>query len=88
MNMEEWKKDIMGSLDGIQRAEPPADLFAKIQDSIVHSEAVKKIKWQLVAASVIIILGCNLFVAKDYLTTKNQPKQELQLPYSSNFNIY
>ena len=86
--MEQFENDILNSLEDIQRAPAPEHLFAKIQESIAHSELIRKVKWQLVAASVAIIVACNAYAVAQILSNEKADYQQYALPYSTNFDIY
>lgn len=85
--MEDLNNDILNSLEGMERAKPPVDLLARIQGDLEVSEVVARVKWQLVAASVAVILACNLYAVKKHLDQKDESVQ-IEAPFANNFNIY
>lgn len=89
---EEWISEVMGSLDGMKKAEPNPDLFAKITSNlpVVHQAELiplRQLRW--VAAAACLVVGVNIFVfslyissyenAKPQSTTKHQLNNEYSL---------
>ncbi len=88
---EKWANEVLQSLDGMQKAEPKADVFTKIITQINANEAVKiiplkRLGWIAVAACLII--GLNLYVFKSRLQmvkndlSKTSQKYEFITDYS------
>lgn len=84
---EEWANEVLQSLDGIKRAEPQGDLFAKItaqisEEKIVKIIPLKRLVW--VAAAACIIIAVNVYSFTPELTSvENQlVKTELLTDYS------
>jgi len=63
--MEAWKNDIMNSLDGIQKAQPPSDTFSKIQRKIRHkpnNNETNPTHWWAIAATISFVILCNVYI--------------------------
>ena len=63
---EQWADDILKSLDGIKKAEPGADLFAKITAQLPEENDVKiiplqRLVWLAAAASIVIAINIHVF---------------------------
>lgn len=74
---EKWIDEVMQSLDGMQRAEPPSGLFKAIKDQttpkIVYLSPVKV--W-LAAASFALLLLLNLGMVQKSLRSTQKPREE------------
>lgn len=66
--MDHWKNNILNSLEGIEKAQPPADQFQKIQRKIKEQEETYKRQWLAVAAAVIIVACTNILLLTNYDT--------------------
>lgn len=87
--MEKWKDEIIDSLEGIQRAQPPTDAFLKIRKKINDEKATSSKQWIAVAASVVLVLCANIFFISNYSTQSTTENQEDAYPsIVTNFNIY
>ncbi len=68
MEKEQWKDDILNSLEGIQRAEPDADLYAKIRSKTVEAmvvgrmHVVRRPYVSLAAACLAALIVTNVWV--------------------------
>ncbi|MVM29768.1 hypothetical protein GO755_06970 [Spirosoma sp. HMF4905] len=94
---DKWIIDILGSLDGIQRAEPNPFLFAKIQKRL-DQEPPKtyvsvRVVWGMVASFVLLILlnwqviNQSARVKPAEATDLNTVVSDMQL-YPSNNQLY
>jgi hypothetical protein len=90
---EQWKDEIIQSLNGMQQAKPPADLFSKIQANINKTNAdiipLAKIKWIAVAASILLlanVIGIKQYQTKQQSVELNQSTAESS--FISNYNLY
>lgn len=90
---EQWVNEVLQSLDGIEKAEPKADLFAKITDKISKGEVTKiiplqQLRW--VAAAACIIIGVNIYVFTSGITTTKNTNINTTETYQilSNYSLY
>ncbi|RMD72503.1 MAG: hypothetical protein D6818_06360 [Bacteroidetes bacterium] len=59
MDKEKWIEEVLHSMDDAARAQPPADLFARIEARIESEGKVRSLRigrWQAIAAAVLILL--------------------------------
>ncbi|MCG8374016.1 MAG: hypothetical protein MI700_10800 [Balneolales bacterium] len=93
--MENWKDKVIGSLEGLERATPPADAFRLIQEKIAHQNIEKKSLSRMhvaaVAAAILIAVTTNIFVISNYDSDAESTGLEEQTEYTSilsNYNLY
>lgn len=73
---EQWANEVLQSLDNIERAEPSADLFAKISAQLPAKEKTAKViplrnlRW--VAAAACFIISANIYVFGSGLNSAKQ----------------
>jgi hypothetical protein len=64
-NKDYWKDEVMQSINGLQQAEPNVVLWAKLENRLlqepIHIKMVLKSKLWAVTASIIFLLGINIF---------------------------
>ncbi len=87
--MENWKNQILNSLEGLERANPPADVLQKIQQKIKEQNEANKRQWLAVAAAVIIVACANILLITNY--DANHSYEEPQKDYSelvSDYSLY
>ena len=68
--MEEWKNEIMNSLEGMEKAQPPASTFLKIQNKISNQHSIGQSKnrsWLAVAAAISLIIITYVYFVSYYL---------------------
>lgn len=65
---EKWLDETLGSLQGIKRATPPADLFARIEIRVNQTESkiVPMSQWRPAVAAAIVLLVLNIFAMRLY----------------------
>mgnify|MGYP001804446903 CR=1 FL=1 len=85
--MENWKNEILNSLEGLERANPPSDSLQKIQQKIQEQNEAFQRQWMDVAAAVVIRACINIFIVlrfnrSDVLTESTEPYTELVSDYS------
>lgn len=92
-NTDKQINDILNSFKGGQRAQPPDDLFIRIEQAIYKQDALvipmNRLSIIAVAASVMLLM--NLFVINHYLNpAKNQELVEYNsmTPLITDFNLY
>lgn len=90
---EQWASEIMQSLDGMQRAEPKTDLFAKITAQLpVKKQAkivpLKHLRW--IAAVACAIIAVNIYVFDASIKSKKQTtySQSMKTNLVTNYYIY
>lgn len=87
---EQWVEEIMNSLDGIESAEPRADLFEKITaqlpaDKVVEIIPLRRLRWVAVAACFIITLNIYVFrheIRTEFVTTRQIDNTDLLDSYA------
>ena len=85
--MENWKNEILNSLEGLERANPPSDSLQKIQQKIQEQNEAFQRQWMAVAAAVVITACIIIFFVLSYnssdeLTESTEPYTELVSDYS------
>ncbi len=92
MEKEQWKDDILNSLEGIRRAEPGAGLYAEIRSKIAEAAAagsmrvVRRPYVSLAAACLAALITANVWVIG-----QRQPDQSSVSTYqvdSAHFDLY
>lgn len=77
-DMNKWINEAMNSLDGMQPAPPRGSVFDRIerrlQNGIVATKTIPLYKVSLAAASILLLLALNIFVASK--TTQREPRQD------------
>jgi hypothetical protein len=70
---EKWVDEVMGSLQGMQAAEPPADLFDAIVVRINKPKAqvipLRQLRWSIAIAAVLLLL--NAVAIRSYAVSNN-----------------
>ena len=70
---EKWVDEIMGSLQGMQAAAPPEDLFASIEARINKPKAkvvpMRQLRWRIAIAAVLLLL--NVMAIRSYAVNNN-----------------
>lgn len=92
-NKEQWANEVLQSLEGIQRAEPSADLFAKIsqklpKEKVINRIPLKHLSWA--AAAACIVIAVNVFVFKSSIQTEHLTVDNYKLENKllTNYSIY
>ncbi|MEM9326421.1 MAG: hypothetical protein AAGA85_12215 [Bacteroidota bacterium] len=88
--MEEWKNQILKSIEGIERAQAPSGAFQGIKDRITNPGAGTHESdrfWIAVAAAIAFILLSNGYFFHDYIQGSS-PGQETYTTLLSNYNLY
>ncbi|MEL6537364.1 MAG: hypothetical protein AAFQ98_18225 [Bacteroidota bacterium] len=88
--MSDWKDEILDSVHGMERAQPPAELYSQIQHRL-HEEATpqKPATWWAVAATVTLLLVGNIVGITQYQQRETTPTQDTGYPTMiSDFNLY
>jgi uncharacterized OsmC-like protein len=87
---QQWIDDVLQSLNGIQQAEPNADLFDKIMAQLPKEKAVKIIPLQRlawIAAAACIVISANIYVFKAEIKI-NQNKLAVTSELLSDYSLY
>lgn len=90
---EQWANKVIQSLDGMQKAEPSADLFAKITAQL-STEKVDNIiplhRLSLVAAVACIFIVANIYIFNNNIKNKQENiySQTTETTLLSNYLIY
>ena len=56
MEKEQWKDDVLNSLQGIRRAEPDSDLYARVQERLAAPIQVVRRPYAALAAACLVAL--------------------------------
>lgn len=70
--IEQWKDEVIGSLAGLQRAEPPPFLFTRIEAKLTKRIGLSPMQVKLAAVGFIILVLVNVYALtkmKDTSTT-------------------
>ena len=89
--MEDWKDDILNSVRGMQKLDPPQDTFSKIQKKIRNQQPSQGsgFEWVAVAATISIIVLSNLLFINFYLKQGREASIDESYPeLVSNYNLY
>ncbi|CCH00617.1 hypothetical protein FAES_2608 [Fibrella aestuarina BUZ 2] len=88
---QQWINDVLGSLDGLQRAEPSPFLYAKIRNRLNGQPvayAPKKLVW-LVAASFALLALLNWRLVASSTVPTNVPSESASLrALASEWQLY
>lgn len=93
---EKWVNSVMGSLEGMQRAKPASDLFAKIEREIASPEGkiISMNQLRVAAAAAILLLAMNIFLLNQYAKSETVSSIEWVSEVDSNeqlisnYNLY
>ncbi len=93
---EKWVNKVMGSMEGIQRAKPAPDLFAKIEREIASPEGkiISMSQFRVAAAAAILLLAMNIFLLNQYAKSDTSDTSEWVSEVDSNeqlisnYNLY
>ncbi len=87
--MEQWKDDVLKSMQGAQRAQPDPQLYAAIQAKIVGIGAMQVVKrpyLALAAASLALLITANIsLLASRSAETSTPSVYQIE---NANFSIY
>ena len=89
--MEDWKDDILNSIRGLERLEPPEDTFSKIQKKIRNQQPSQSsgFEWIAVAATITLIVLSNLLFINSYIKQEREASIDESYPaLVSNYNLY
>lgn len=89
--MEEWKDEIMNSLEGMEKAKPQPDAFFRIQQKISQpqlEETDTTMSWLAIAAAISLIIISNVYFINDYLQKPAEPTQEAYPTIISTYSFY
>ena len=94
---EEWIDQVLGSTEGMQRAQPSPELLDRIEQTLTdqRAEKISATHWWLAAAAAIILLVINLFATRELLQAEGLQAFEKQAqvgnfqePLLSDYNFY
>lgn len=84
MENESWKHEVLDSLRGIRRAEPPPFLLTRIEAAIQsRAEHVTPMQWRLALVSALLLVGLNTWL----LTAPNNAGREMGTSASPSYQI-
>lgn len=90
---EQWANEVLHSLEGIEKASPKDDLFAKITAQISKEKVAKviplhQVRWVAVAACFVI--GINLYVFSSGMQMRKNTVEENSSTYRivSDYSLY
>ena len=85
-----WKDEVMQSVEGIQQAGPDYSLWIKLENRLkedpIRIKMVSKSKLWVAAASIIFLLGINIFVLAQNNSNKINKSEILIEAYQLNTN--
>jgi hypothetical protein len=88
MKKEQWKEEVLNSLEGIQRATPDTNLYNRIRAKVIAGQkrVVRRSYVAMAAACLVVLVASNVWVLA-------QRKVEMQAssPYqvdNANFDLY
>lgn len=89
MEKETWKNDVMGSLEGIQRAEPGARVFAAIRakTAAARMQVVRRPYVALVAACLTLLAVANVLAMREQQRSTISPSLVYQID-NTQFDLY
>lgn len=72
-DQEKWISSVMDSTKGIHKAEPSADLLAKIERQIDASEfaVIRMQQWRIAVAAAVLLLALNVFLIRQYMQSND-----------------
>lgn len=72
-DQEKWISSVMDSTKGIRKAEPSADLLAKIERQIDASEfaVIRMQQWRIAVAAAVLLLALNVFLIRQYMQSND-----------------
>ncbi len=98
MEISKWKNKVLGSFEGIQKAEPRRELFDDVWSNVQNdTSAARKViplnTLRLVAASILILIALNTYVIRDQWKSEDSPGMAIAesseyLDLLTNYNIY
>ena len=89
--MKNWIDNSMNSLEGMEKAQPSPDLFARIQKNLPKESGMETSKqsWLSIAAVILIIICSNAFFISNYYNQDAAPQAVSSYDQIiSDFNIY
>ncbi|MGB3465410.1 MAG: hypothetical protein WBA74_09070 [Cyclobacteriaceae bacterium] len=91
--MKDWKKDILNSTKGMEKAHPPSDAFDHVLHKINNQDRVTESSrgWMAVAATVSLIVLCNAYFIVSYSSDTDSTRRNNTGSYTSlvsNYNLY
>lgn len=89
MEKENWKDDVLHSLDGIESAAPPAELYGKIRYKVLNMRQLQVVRRSYIAvaaAGLALLLTANIWVLSSTRTVGNTPS--VYQIEQANFNLY
>jgi len=87
--LENWKDEVMNSLEGLQRAEPGPELLSQIKARL-QPEA-KIIRWSTLAAAaagILLLLMANFFAIRQTADTRSSTTQSSSYSVYTSLNLY
>ena len=92
MEKENWKNDVLRSLEGARRAEPGPWVYTRIRERIGQTAPVRAMRpvhplyVALAAASLALLLTANVLALRQQSQVSNNPT--VYQVDSANFNVY
>jgi hypothetical protein len=92
-NMKDWKDDILKSIKGMGKAQPPVHAFDQILQRINNQDEVKSSSkgWLTIAATVSLVVLFNAYFIVSYSSGSDATAANNTDVYSSlvsNYNLY
>ena len=92
--MENWKDDIMNSLQGMKKAEPTANLFENIQQRLDKKKTETVFlplpQWTSVTAVLLMVIGINAYMISQHFKSNqvNEQTDQFYIGSTSDYNLY
>lgn len=86
---QKWIDDVLAGMSGSQRAEPPAELWDRIEQENFPALVARSPRWVRWAAAVALI-ALNVVVARQFTLDQSAAPSEISYyaPVSANLNYY
>lgn len=90
---EHWAEEVFQSIEGMQRASPPDDLFEKINHRISEKNTrrtipLRRLKWAAAAACFLLILNGYALIRMFHQQVQSSTSGLYDTPFLSDLNPY
>jgi hypothetical protein len=72
MEKEKWKDEVLNSLHGLQKAEPNAFLFTRIEAKLERATGLSKFQVRFAGVCMVLLLAINVWVASSQSNTSTE----------------
>jgi hypothetical protein len=88
MKKEQWKDEVLRSMEGAKRAEPNPLLYHQIRAQLGKMEVVRRPYLALAAASLALLLSANIYALAQQSTEQQAPAATVYQIDQANFDLY